>query len=70
MQSLTINEVEAMLAKRRVKMTRWDWLRESVPYAYFWKDTARDAIVPALGVFVACVWVGWVEKSALKTGGV
>ena len=43
-------------------MTRWDWLEDSVPYSYFWKQVAHDAIVPSSGVFLACVWIGWVEK--------
>jgi hypothetical protein len=62
MGNMTVNEMEATLAKRRVKMTRWDWLEESIPHLYFWKQVARDAIVPACGVFLACVWIGWVEQ--------
>lgn len=62
MGNMTVNEMEAALAKRRIKMTRWDWLRESVPYSYFWKQVTRDAIVPSCGVFLACTWVGWMEK--------
>jgi hypothetical protein len=66
MESMTVNEMEATLAKRRIKMTRWDWLKESVPYAYFWKDEARDAIVPTCGVFLASVGVGWMEMKRLR----
>jgi hypothetical protein len=62
MGNMTVNEMEATLAKRRVKMTRSDWLKESIPRSYFWKQVARDAIVPACGVFLACVWVGWTEQ--------
>ncbi|MBZ5598831.1 MAG: hypothetical protein LAN83_10945 [Acidobacteriia bacterium] len=62
MGNMTVNEMEAALAKRRIKMTRWDWLEDSVPYSYFWKQVAHDAIVPSSGVFLACVWIGWVEK--------
>jgi len=68
MGNMTLNEMDAALAKRRIKMTRWDWLRESVPYSYFWKQVARDAIVPACGVFLACAWVGWVEKRRMPKG--
>lgn len=61
-QSMTVNEMDAVLAKRRIKMTRWDWLRESAGYAYFWKEVARDAMVPICGVFLACAWIGWMER--------
>jgi hypothetical protein len=62
MGNMTVNEMEASLAKRRIKMTRWEWLRDSVPYSYFWKQVAHDAIVPSCGVFFACAWVGWMER--------
>jgi len=68
MGNMTVNEMEATLAKRRIKMTRRDWLRESVPYAYFWKSVAQDAIVPACGVFLASLWVGWMEKRRVPGG--
>jgi hypothetical protein len=66
MGSTTVNEMEATLAKRRIKMTRWDWLRDSVRYSYFWKQVGHDAIVPTSGVFLACMWVGWRKEN---TGG-
>jgi hypothetical protein len=62
MGNMTVDEMDAALAKRRIKMTRWDWLRESVPYSYFWKQVAHAAIVPSCGVFLACTWVGWMER--------
>ena len=62
MGNMTVNEMDAALAKRRIKMTWWDWLRESVTYSYFWKQVARDAIVPSCGVFLACTWVGWMDR--------
>lgn len=68
MGNMTVNEMDAALAKRRIKMTRWDWLKESVPYSYFWKDVARDAIIPICGVFLACSWVGWTEKRRIPKG--
>ncbi len=61
MGNMTVNEMKAGLAKRRIRMTRWDLLRESVPYSYFWKEVAFDAIVPASGVF--CVHVGRVDAN-------
>ena len=68
MGNMTVNEMEAALAKRRIKMTRWDWLRESVHYSYFWKQVARNGIVPICGVFLACAWVGWMEKRRAPNG--
>jgi hypothetical protein len=68
MRNMTVDEIEAGLAKRRIKMTRWDWLRESVPYSYFWKEVARGAIVPTCGVFLGCAWVGWMEKRRVPKG--
>ena len=66
MGNMTVNEMEAALAKRSIKMTRWDWVRDSVYYSYFWKQVAQDAIVPSSGVFLACTWVGWMEKRDLQ----
>jgi hypothetical protein len=68
MRNMTVNEIEAALARRRIKMTQWDWLRESFPYSYFWKEVARDAIVPTFGVFLACAWVGSLEKRRVPKG--
>ncbi len=66
MGSMTVNEMEAALAKRSTKMTRWDWLRDSVQFSYFWKQVAHDAIVPSCGVFLACTWVGWMERTRVQ----
>jgi hypothetical protein len=66
MGNMTVNEMEAALGKRRIKMTRWDWLRDSIQYSYFWKQVARDAIVPGCGVFLACTWVGWMERRHMQ----
>ena len=68
MGNMTVNEMDAALAKRRIKMTRWDWLKDSVQCSYFWKQVARDAIVPTCGVFLACTWVGWMEKRRTPKG--
>lgn len=68
MRNMKVNEMEGALAKRRVRMTRWDWLRDSVPYSYFWKEVVRDALVPICGVFLACAWVSWMEKRCAPKG--
>jgi hypothetical protein len=66
MGNMTVNEMEAALAKRSVKLTRWNWLKDSVQYSYFWKQVARDAIVPSCGVFFACIWVSWGERRRMQ----
>ncbi len=66
MGNMTVNEMDAALAKRRIKMTRWGWLRDSVQYSYFWKQAARDAAVPSCGVFLACTLVGWMERRRVQ----
>ena len=68
MGNMTVNEMEAALAKRRVKLKRWDSLRETVPYPDFWKRVAHDAVVPSCGVFLACAWVGGTEKRRVPKG--
>lgn len=62
MQQLPLRDVQAELHRRAVPMTRWEWLKESIHYAYFWKDVAAKSVVPSVGVFIACIWVGWLER--------
>lgn len=62
MGNMTVYEMDAALAKRAIKMTRWDWLKDSVQHSYFWKQVARNAMVPSCGVFLACTWVGWIDR--------
>ena len=71
MDNMTVSEMKAAMAKRRIMMSRWEWLRDSAPYSYFWKDLAHRAVVPSSGVFLACMWVGLMEQrhvQKLKTG--
>ncbi|HEX7961153.1 MAG TPA: hypothetical protein VF493_14605 [Terriglobales bacterium] len=71
MENMTVSEMKAVMAKRRIVMSRWEWLRDSAPYFYFWKDLAYRAVIPSSGVFLACMWVGWMEErhvQKLKTG--
>lgn len=71
MENMTVSEMKADMAKRRIIMSRWEWLRDSAPYLYFWKDLAHRAVVPSSGVFLACMWVGFMEDrhvQKLKTG--
>lgn len=68
MQNMTVSEMEAAMANRRIKMTRWDWLRDSVPYLYFWKQVAHESIVPTCGVFLACLLIGRNARN-IRSGG-
>lgn len=69
MKNLSMNEVDATLRSRRVQLTRWEWLQGSIHYEYFWKRVAASSIVPSVGVFLACVWIGWTERLG-KTGDI
>ena len=62
MRNLPLNGVQAVLRSREIKLTRWKWLVDSIHYSYFWKHVAEISILPSSGVFLACIWVGWVER--------
>jgi len=67
MRNLPLSEVEADFHRRARPVSRWEWLKDSIHYFDFWKDVAVKGIVPGFGVFLGCVWVGWVERrNALK----
>ena len=68
MRNMTVSEMEAALAKRRIKMTRWDVLRDDVRYSYFWKQVGHESIVPTCGVFLACMLIGRKETSTQVEG--
>jgi hypothetical protein len=63
MGNVAMNEVEATLRAREIKLTRWEWLKDSIRYSDFWKHVAATGIVPGSGVFLGCIWVGWMERS-------
>ena len=62
LRKLPMNETGIALQGRRIKLTRTQWLVDSIRYSYFWKYVAEISIVPSVGVFFACVWVGWLER--------
>ena len=62
MGNMTVNEFEADISKRTITMNRWEWLMDSIHHAYFWKHLAYNGLLQGSGVFVACMWVGWMEK--------
>jgi hypothetical protein len=57
-RELPIEKAEAVLAPRTRKLTRTQWVMESIGDSWFWWDVAKHSVVPTLGVFVACVCVG------------
>ena len=68
LRNLPTREMDASLRAREVQLTRWEWLRDSIHYAYFWKRVAARSIVPIVGVLLACVGIGWTERR--KAAGV
>jgi hypothetical protein len=57
-----VSELEAFLKSREVKFTRYQWLRESIGCAYFWKGIARSSLGPCIGIFLGCIVVGRLER--------
>jgi hypothetical protein len=58
----TVSDLKAFLKSRAVKFTRYQWLRESIGYPYFWKGIARSSLGPCIGIFLGCLIVGRMER--------
>ena len=58
----TVSDLKAFMKSREVKFTRYQWLRESIGYAYFWKGIARSSLGPCIGIFLGCLVVGRLER--------
>jgi hypothetical protein len=56
-------QAEAELAGRRKPYSRGAWLMESLGQSYFWKYLAQRGIIPATGMFLACILVGVLTKN-------
>ena len=54
----TVSDLQAFLKSREVKLTRYQSLRESMGYAYFWKGIARSSLRCGIAVFLGCIIVG------------
>lgn len=67
MDNLTVKEFEAALNVRAINLTRTQWLAESIHYPYFWKNLAKSTLVPALGIFLACICMGIVGRRNART---
>jgi hypothetical protein len=57
-----VSELQALLKSREVKLTRYQRLRESIGYAYFWKGLALTSIRSCIGIFIGCVILGILER--------
>jgi|HubBroStandDraft_1064217.scaffolds.fasta_scaffold111200_2 ABC-type transport system involved in multi-copper enzyme maturation permease subunit len=58
----TVSELETFMKSREVKFTRYQWLRESIGTAYFWKGIAWSSLGPCIGIFLGCMVVGTLER--------
>jgi hypothetical protein len=61
-RELPISQAHEILQARQKPLTRLDWIQDSVLHSYFWRGVARQSMVPVLGVFIACVFVGRFSK--------
>jgi hypothetical protein len=57
-----VSDLKAFMKSREVKFTRYQWLRESIGYAYFWKGIALGSLGPCIGIFLGCLVVGRLER--------
>ena len=62
LRDLSVRDAEALLKSRAVHMTRTEVLAESVSNSYFWRNLAKNSLVPSLGVFLACLCMGIWDK--------
>jgi len=58
LRQLPVEKYAEALSTRRKFLTRTQWLEDSIGYAFFWKDVAGHCVIPVLGVFMACIWIG------------
>lgn len=58
----TVSDLQAFLKSREVKFTRYQWLRESVRYAFFWEGIALSSVRSCIGIFIGCVIMGTLER--------
>lgn len=59
----TVSDLEAFVASREVKFTRYEWLRESIGEADFWKGIAWRSLGPCVGIFLGCIVIGRLERN-------
>ena len=58
----SVAELQAELSKREVPYTRMEFLKDSMGHGLFWMNLAKSSLVPALGVFLACICFSALER--------
>jgi hypothetical protein len=58
LSQLTPAQAEAAAAGRRKPYSRREWLIDSLGEGHFWRYLAQRSVVPAIGIFFGCVFVG------------
>ena len=66
MDNLPLEKVHALMAARAVRITRTQWLDESVGSVYFWRDVATHSLAPFVAIFLGCVCIGALERRTFK----
>jgi len=54
----SLSDLQALMKSREVKLTRYQTLRDSMGYAYFWKGIARSSLPSSIAVFLGCMIIG------------
>lgn len=69
LSQLTPTQAEAAVAGRRKPYSRREWLIDSLGEGYFWRYLAQRSVVPAIGIFFGCVFLGALtRRDALRHG--
>jgi len=68
LSGLTVANVEALLRTRQVRVTRMQALADSISSSFFWKNLAKNSLVPSLGVFLACLGIVFLERRYILNG--
>jgi hypothetical protein len=69
LSGLTVANVEALLRTRQVRVTRMQALADSMSSSFFWKNLAKNSLVPSLGVFLACLGIVALERRYVRREG-
>jgi hypothetical protein len=69
----TVAELEAFLQSGRMRLTRYQAIRESMRFPGFWTGLVWQSVQSFVGLFLVCVVVGGIERRhalAAKTNSV
>jgi hypothetical protein len=67
MDKLPVEQVKPILAARTVKISRMQWLADSVGSAYLWHAVAVRSIAPFIAIFAGCVCIGVLERRRARS---